>query len=259
MPYTQQQIKTKKQKMAWVIGGIIVILLGLFFFQSGNENSIVAIAPTGSPSSVFIDRDRKKPLQSTSSPTEYSVGSGEHQVLVAEDGHWPWSDNVTVSFGQTTNASPFLIEQTGRRVIQTTSAVREALASAQQEAVPDSDNPIISPDQNIRVFVTDETNIIAQWTAGTSSAPDYFSCREGTCGVSVYNQAPVSQIAFYPNRSDVIFFATDVGVYAIEINPTGETQNFQPVAEGVQRPAFTIQDNNIFVLSSNGRVTVNGI
>lgn len=259
MSYTQTQTNTKKQKIMWMVGGIVVVLIALFFLrQNQAAGSEIEISPTGNEATVYIDRTQVNPPTSTSSPTTYDVADGERQLLLAADGYWPWSQNVSVPESETVEVSPFLIEETGRRVLQTTSEVKQGLSTAQEQPVPSSDDPVLSDNEDVRVFVDDDTNIIAQWNKDESTAPDFFDCYEGTCGVSVFNQAPVRQIAFYPGRDDVIFFSTPTGVYAIEINPRGETQNFQPVAEGVRDPVFTISDGNIFVLSGE-RITVSDI
>lgn len=254
----EKQKKNKRTKLIWSAVGIIIVLVLLFFARSDETASTISIAPPGAPATVYIDRSTVSPITSTTSPATYNVSPGSKQVLVARDGYWPWSQRVDVPEDETVELRPFLIEESGRRVLQTTNEITAALSEAQTQSPPTADAPVMSPSGDIRTYVDSETNIIAQWTAGTSSAPAYFDCHEGTCGVSVFNQAPVRQIDFYPDRDDVIFFATDTGVYAIDVNPRDETQNFQPVVEGVRNPVFTISDGNIFVLSGE-RITVSDI
>ncbi|MEX2514836.1 MAG: PEGA domain-containing protein [Candidatus Paceibacterota bacterium] len=227
-------------------------------FQRGEENGVISITPTGQKASVFINRSSMKPLQSTSSPTTYEVSSGSHQVLVAQDNYWPWSQQITIGPGETIGIEPFLIEQSSRQVLQTTEEIRSNLMAARDEPIPSQESPLLSENEDIRVYVDGETNIIAQWNRSTSTAPDFFHCHEDTCGVSVFNQLSINQIEFYPGRDDVIFFATPSGVFAMEINPSGETQNFQPVVESVRNPSFTTSDGNIFVLYGD-RITVSDI
>lgn len=257
MTYTSKQ-NSKKTALIWGIVIIGVILAVVFYLQTDNAGSEIAIAPTGGTSNVFIDRSQVGKLQSTSSPTGFSVSEGSHDVLVAQDGYWPWTDTVDVTSGTSTVISPFIIEETGKQVLQTTEEVKSGLEEAQQETLPTADNPILSTNDNVRAYVDGGSNIIAQWNQGTSTAPAYFNCHEGTCGVSVYNQAPVQQLSFYPKRDDVLFFSTQAGVYAIEIDPTGNTQNFQPVIQGVSNPIFTFNNGNIFVFA-DGQITVSNI
>lgn len=245
-------------KFIWIAAGIVAVLILLFFLQSDSNSSVISITPPGGTAAVYIDRETVSPITSTSTPTTYKVSPGSHQVLVARDGYWPWGQQIDVAEGETVNVNPFLIEESGSRVLETPSAVTNALQEARNSSVPTTDAPELSPSGDIRVFIDSETNIIAQWTGSTSTAPSYFDCHEGTCGVSVFNQLPVRQIAFYPDRDDVIFFATDTGVYAIEIDPRGENQNFQPVEESIQSPVFTIANQQIFILSGE-RITVSGI
>lgn len=259
MTYIKKQQKNRRKKLFWIIGGIIIILAILFLIQRNDAaDSTISISPLDDTASVYIDRSSVSPITSTSSPTTYDVSAGSRQILIAREGYWPWSQQVDVADGETVEIEPFLIEENGRRVLQTTEEITSSLAEAQSAPVPSSESPVLSDNEDIRVYVDNETNIIAQWTGSTSTAPTFFDCYEGTCGVSVINQAPIRQIEFYPGRDDVIFFATNTGVYAIEIDPRGETQNFQPVVESVQNPIFTISDGNIFVLSGS-RITVSDI
>jgi hypothetical protein len=248
----------QKKTFVYIIASLVAVLLVIVLIRGSESSSTLAIAPLGAPAQVFIDRNQVDPLRSTSSPTTYSVTSGQHQVLVARDGYWPWSEEVTVAPEETTEIVPFLIEETGRQVLQTSTEIQSALVIAKEESVPTADEPVISADGNVQVFVDNETNILAQWTAGTSSTPDYFNCRAGTCGVSVYNQAPVRQVSFYPGHSDVILFATETAVFAIEIDPSGETQNFQPITEAASQPVFTADSGSIFVLAGQ-RITVSDL
>lgn len=234
------------------------MLLVLFFLQQDGSSGEITIAPPNGTASVYIDRDSVSPITSTSSPAVYDVSPGSRQILVARDGYWPWTQQVDVIEGESAEIAPFLIEETSQRVLQAESDVTNALSEARTQPVPSSDSPAVSENGDVRIFVDNETNIIAQWTGSTTTAPGFFDCHEATCGVSVINQAPVQQLEFYPQRDDVIFFSTQVGVYAIEINPRNSTQNFQPVVEGVQNPVFTTTDSSIFVLSGD-RITVNGI
>jgi len=255
MEKTTKQNKERQQRFIKITGVIIVLIIVLFFInQMTGPNSVLEISPVGSSASVFIDRSRTNALN-PNSPTTYNLSDSRHQVLVARDGYWPWTDSVTTEAGEVSRVAPFLIAEAGRRVVQVPENIAAALADKQSQPTPSATEPAISPDGNIRVYVDNETNIIAQWTDDASSALEFFNCFEGTCGVSVYNNQPIKDIAFYPGRSDVIFFATDSGVYAIEVDPTENTQNFQPVVENVSNPIFVLGDGSIFV-SVNGRVTV---
>jgi len=238
----------KKRKLIWSIAVVAVVLLIIFIFQGKNENGVISIAPTGQEASVFLNRSSVKPLQSTSSPTTYEVSSGSYQVLIAHDNYWPWSQQIEVASGETVEIQPFLIQQSVSQVINAETEIRESLLATNGQTIPRTDSPLISYNEDVRVFIDGETNIIAQWNQSTSTAPAFFNCYEGTCGVSVFNRLPVEQIEFYPGRDDVIFFATSNGVFAMEIDPSGETQNFQPVVERVQNPSFTTNNGRIYVL-----------
>jgi hypothetical protein len=44
-------------------------------------------------------------------------------------------------------------------------------------------------------------------------------------------------------------FANSRGVFAIELDATGPTQNFQPVVDATDSPHFYLQDDTVFVRS----------
>ena len=249
---------TKLQRAWWIIGLIIIVVAAFFLIRSSDSEAELVIAPTGGTPSVYIDRTQRDALSSSSSDSTYGVTAGTHQVIVSRDGYWPWSDDVSTTAGEQTKISPFLIQETPQEVLQAASSVQTALQEAASQPVAASSSAATSSDGKMRAYVAGESNLIAQWNAGEDSAPDYLNCHEGTCGVSVYNRTPITQIAFYPERHDVLFFATANGVYAIEIDPRGATQNFQPVVQNVQNPVFSIEDDQIFVQSTSG-ITVSNI
>ncbi len=253
MTFKSDQSSNLQKRLLWIGGAIVIVLLALFFVRSNQTGAVEINPPNNVPANVFVDKNSEDPLQSTSSSATYEVGNGEHEILVASDGYWPWKEDVEITDGETVELAPFLVSRSSQRVSQMPDELTQSLTEAENAPVAASSSPILSDDENIRVFVNNDTNIIAQWTQDPSSAPDYFNCHEGTCGVSVYNaETPVTQVEFYPNQDNAIIFATGVGVFAIEIDPTGSTQNFQPVARGVQNPVFTLQSNTALVQTANG-------
>ena len=58
----------------------------------------------------------------------------------------------------------------------------------------------------------------------------------------------IRNLDFYKDRNDVLLMSAQNGVFAIEIDRRGFTQNFQPVYKGTQEPRFIVKDNELYVL-----------
>jgi len=248
MKTSSQESNTNLQKT--LITAILitaVVVIALFVFRESSTAEIV-INPTSRDGQVFVDKVRSTKLSSQSSTT-LQVSPGDREVLISGDNTYPWKDSVSVTAGNSTTIYPFLIPQQSRQVANVPKQVKEQLDTV-------ADNPqtkVTTPNDKIEVVVTEDGRLGARWQAASSSAPDYFSCFENGCRAIVYdNDSRVAQqISPYPNHPNAIIFATDSGVYALEIDPSGDTQNFQPITQDTQDPHFVIADNTIFVRSNN--------
>jgi len=246
--------KSKSKKIAAIFGAIVIVILALFFFRNRSSQQIT-INPVGTTADVYINETKKSSL-ATRAKT-YRVSESDSQVLVASSNHYPWTETVSLQPGEEVTLTPFLLARTPK----TTQNVPENITAnlKASPSVPTSTGTLVSDSGNTTVFVDPEnrSNIIARWTDEPASAPDFYDCFEGTCGVSVYNNQPVRQLAFYPERSDVIIFATDSAVYALEIDPS-DTQNAQIVAENISNPVFAIEKKNkrIFVSSPESQSVI---
>lgn len=242
----------RKRQFGWIILGAIIILGGLYILQNRNTAQLT-IRPTGQAAQVYINQSSQEPL-SASSTTTYTVPAETVEVLVSANNTYPWQRQVTVSSENPPSVSPFLITRQPRVLRDPPKAVVGQLTKA-SISPPKS---ATSSSSQARLIANDNGQLIAEWTAGSSSAPNYYNCQtqSGRCGVVVYEQTEetVEQVAFYPGRNDVAIFATATGVYAIDINPNNDTQNFQPIIDNANDPHFFIADNVIFV-RANDRVT----
>lgn len=243
---------SQKKRLILLVLAVLVIVVVLFFVQNSTSGNLqINFSADTTPPQVYIDRTSKSPDQTSDSSATYELSTGEHEVIVATNNSWPWMDEVTISAGTTTAINPILIPKNQVQVANPQEAITQSLSRAQTAVVPTSEQSLLSPNEMIRTFVDNGTNIIAQWAGATSSAPDYFNCEFGSCEISVYNRGEeINQLAFYPERSDALIFATESGVFVIEINPsqTGSgIQNIQPVIQNVQTPTFAVLNNRIFV------------
>lgn len=90
--------------------------------------------------------------------------------------------------------------------------------------------------------------ITADWLAD-SPLPYYFT----DARIRVFESlASIRSIDYFPGRRDVILFAVQNNIFAIEIDGRS-TRNFQPVYKG-RTPSFARIDNTIYILDGNSIV-----
>jgi hypothetical protein len=243
-----------KQKRFFVIALVaLVIIAGLAFFRN-RTTATVAIEPIGEPAVVYTNKSQRGQLNPEAT-TSYPVAAGNTEVIISAEGHYPWRETVSTQTSSTTVVRPFLVPEQPRIVNDISNTAREQLA--RQRVQPNKS--ATSSNQHVRLIANDNNNLIAEWVGPRSAMPDHYDCQNGSnrCGVAVYSQSDqeVIQVDFYPNRSDVAVFATASGVYAIEIDPTGRTQNFQPINDQLANPRFLVTDEAI-VTGNDQQITI---
>lgn len=173
-----------------------------------------------------------------------NVKPGVHEVIVFKDGFWPWVKEVSVESEERVLISPFLASKSITGTIIGTDDpeyqnIRQAVLA---NRLPTESTPITSPDGNLTVW-SDATTII-----GTPKGGESFVIFEGN--------AAFRNVAFYQDRSDVLLVATQNGVFALEIDSGGGTQNFQPIYKGSSEPRFTPIDSNSIYVEDSGLIFI---
>lgn len=251
MSKTKTNSQLKKFLLTAVIAIIVIAAIALLRNQSTAE---IAIAPTGQQALVFTNKSERK-MTDPEATTTYSVRSGDIEVIVSSNGRYPWRETVAVNNGSSTHVQPFLIPEQPRIVRDVPNAVQEALTRQQINPTKSA----TSSDQQVRIIANENDRLVAEWIGPRDEMPSFYSCQNEAdrCGVEVYaqNGQSIEQADFYPGRSDVAVFATESGVYVIEIDPTGETQNFHPVNTSLADPHFVVTSSAIFV-GNDSQVTV---
>jgi hypothetical protein len=243
MTETESNTQRKKLIVITIVALLVVIALAVLRNQSTAK---IAVAPTGYQSLVFTNKSERAATQSDATTT-YSVGSGDTEVIVSSNERYPWRETISVEAGSTTVIRPFLVPEQPRVIRDAPDTVKEQLTRQRVDPTKSA----TSSDENVRIIANENDKLIAEWIGPRNQMPDYYSCQneEGRCGVEVYaqNNETIEQVGFYPERSDVAVFATENAVYAIEIDPTGKTQNFQPINTTLSNPRFLVTEEAIFV------------
>ncbi len=229
---------------------VAVVAIAAIALLRNRTTATIAIAPTGQQASVFTNKSERA-LTSPEATTTYAVREGDVEVIVSAENRYPWRETVTTTTGSTTLVQPFLMPEQPRILRDAPDPVQTQLARERTDPTTSA----TSSDQSVRIIANENDRVIAEWIGPQDSMPDYYSCQNESnrCGVEVYGQddETIEQVDFYPGRSDVALFATQGGVYAIEIDPTGKTQNFQPVNGTLQNPHFFATQDTIFVGNEN--------
>ena len=215
-------------------GGRLLDALGL------QESGTLKIETPGRQTTVYLDGD----ILGVSSSDELSVAKeylavGKYEVLTTRPNFHPWRKSVLIEATSTTTIRPFHLPQDPpTRAVRASSTAREIRRAIARNTLPRYLEPRISDDTNVAVWVEGGA-VHARWLGDETTLPPAF-CYHGECRARVTvtpTVEPIRDLAFYKNRHDVLLLAADRGVYGLEIDAGGATQNFQPLYEGTE-PRF---------------------
>ena len=207
----------------------------------------IELTGTDDETKIFLDNKEvaKKDL--------LDVAPGDHTIILSKDTYWPWKKDVSVSSNKTSALFPFLISKnvSGEIITQTDPDYGKLRTRILGEKLPSRDSPLLSKSSLVEIW-SDKNNIYAQWNGPENNIPPYFCNDKGECSSLVNvlkSENEVRNIDFYKDRDDVLLIASQNGVFAIEIDKRGTTQNFQPVYKGTALPKFAVENaDTIYVL-----------
>jgi hypothetical protein len=207
-----------------------------------------------------------------------SLVPGEYSVLVTKDDYWLWSKKLIVKEEFVTETEPLLIpkDTNGKIILKENfsplemSKYNEILNSLNILKKPLSKNATTTEiearytrtlDNGKEKIYWDPKNskLWAEWLSDENSLPYYF-CNDKNCSskMLIYTSKTLIKNAdFYPQRRDAIIFATQNGIYAIEIDGRGG-RNIEPIYKGKDPIFITYKnENNIYVLDENNLIEIN--
>jgi len=182
-----------------------------------------------------------------------NVAPGPHSIIIAEDSLWPWKKDTFVFSSESSELFPFLVSKSvsGEIITKSDPEYGRLRALILSEQLPTTASPLLSNSSLVEVW-SDQNNIFARWNGGDDSIPSYFCNDDGECSSRVKvleSESEVRNIAFFRDRDDVLLISSRSGIFALEIDKRGTTQNFQPVYKGTANPIFTAEsDSFIYVL-----------
>lgn len=233
--------------------GLAVIVLVFVGINFGGEflgnlarsgSSEIALFVPAEGATVYIDGRKIATTDAAEKVIRIKdVTEGDHTVIVAKDGTWPWSKKYSMEGGKSVNGWVFLMPMSPKLTDIAPQTAEYATASRllAGSKLPTQEAPLVSKDGNVSVWI-DDTAVVAEWV--TKGDPDSFFCTEDVCQKRkrvADLTVPVAGVSFYNDREDTLLFLAGGTVYAIEIDNKGGQQNFQPVLEQVD--AFVPADD----------------
>ena len=232
---------------------IIALALGLILgatalFQSGwrvgpdgitrtVRGKVCLVAPL-TASVLYVDEKQVGTSRVNDGELCESLAAGEHTLLLATPGSWPWIKKITVTAATPTHRyRAFTLAQNITKTTLDPGTKEYILAqnALVTSLVPSPSSPLRSADGTRALWYEPEARVlVAEWRGEKRALPRAF-CEEDVCVNMITLLAnvvePPRALAFAPGRDDVVLIAAGIGIYALEITATQE-RNFQPVYSG---------------------------
>lgn len=190
-----------------------------------------------------------------------SLKPNEYSIIVAKDGYWPWSKNLRVEEQMVSEARALLLPKDPDGKVITEEKLTpleknkykeiQLLLSETPETKGTSSvvEKLTNHDRQKLIWDTEENNIWVEWLNGEKSRPYYMEDSESLVLHSLYK---IRNVDFYPGRRDVVIFAVQNSVFAIEVDSRGG-QTLQPIYKG-KEPNFTTYKNDMAIYVKEGEV-----
>lgn len=265
---TKQLIAHLRQHRGYIITAFVILVFLLIFgavTEAGNrimsavgmtDAATIKVVTPAPHTNIYIDQEpRERSERADETVTMAGIRTGKRTVLVAREGHYPWMKTLQVEPDSTYTLHPFIVahQSPTQQITAGTERYRSLKTSIDNVDVPSRETPITSPSGTIESWVTNDA-IYARWVGATSSQPAIFCPGDGECRDTITvtpSKSPIRNLAFYKDRDQVLTLAAQDGVYAIEIDPRGPTQNFQPIYQGIS-PQFIKTGTSSIVIEDNG-------
>jgi|GEM_PF-1636702 len=247
-----QPILHNRNILLALIGGLLV----------GGALGFLVLAPTASritlkniPEGSTIYLDNTVQASRGGQITLKRLTPGEHTLLVARDGYWPWAKHITVGRGENLEMVVFSFPVASELTPATVAPAQTERVRAEMTQLPTREEPLFSDDESTAVWV-EGRNIVASWRDRRDRLPGYFCNPDCRTRMTVFTgQVPIRSVSFYGTRNDVLLVAAENGIFGLELDMRG-TQNFQPLYSGTS-PIFSLNDDalGILVYDTNPKTT----
>ncbi len=217
---------------ALIIGILIIIMLiagfrlqpNLSVSKNGNLQVTFPLAST----TLFVDNEKVTTGGVAGETVHKSLSVKTHSVIVSRAGYFPWAKDVTIEPNQTTTIKPIFVTQnpTGQIITKNDKDYWTLRNSVQVATLPTEAKPKTL--NGVSLWVSDNTVYI----------------KEGDTTKSIITPLEtIRSLDFYADRTDVIVFASDTSINALEAisDAANNKANFFPVYAGT-KPLFLKTD-----------------
>lgn len=229
--------------------GVLIVILAILIYTDLTKARLTLLVPQ--PGSAIIVDER--PEAFTRSPGEavtLRLSPGTHNVLVSANGTWPWAKDIVLHKNEEVTYPVFTFprEPQYEKVTTQDPEYQEALALFSSPSTS-----ALSVTENIAVR-TSGTKVLAVWrgedTPSRAFCEAYEECQDR---ITVYEGVEeIENAVFLYGREDLVIFDKGTGVYAIELDKSGNVQNFQPIYSGTDPLIRTSIDQSILYILDEG-------
>jgi len=166
-----------------------------------------------------------------------------HDIIIGREGYFPWMAQATIQPAQTLILTPFFVTQntTGQIITRTDAQYWNIRSQVINTKIPTEATPKTLRD--VSIWITDNTIYLK---------------KDNQVQEIITPEDTVRSLDFYKDRTDIIVFATDTGVYAMDAveDALNNVVNFYPIYKGVN-PLFQKTDNSfLYVLDGENLMMV---
>jgi len=240
------------KKHPYLLGAIIISIVAITGFIFGYriqpdlriaKNGALEITLPLKNTIVYVDDKKLVTTEKENQTVTLPLSVNTHDIIIGREGYFPWMAQVITQSGKTTTLNPIFVTQntTGQIITQKDPQYWTLWNQVRTTALPTETNPKVSGD--IHIWVKDNTI--------------YMKENEVVKKIITPKDA-VRSLDFYKDRTDVIIFASDTGIYAMDAveNATDKVVNFFPLYKGA-KPVFTKTENSfLYVLDGQNLMMV---
>jgi hypothetical protein len=193
---------------------------------------------------LFVDDQKEWTTTGEKESITLPLSVGEHRVIIARSGYFPWSQKITIKPETRTAIEPFFVTEnaTGEIITAKDPQYWELRSKVKNSPLPTKDNP--RTQNNIQIWA--EQNTLMMKTA------------DGPVQTIHIFKTHILSLDFYKDRDDVAMVATENGIFDLELIEDAQYKgaNIFPVYKG-NEPVFLKTDPHfIYVLDGENLMQV---
>lgn len=251
------------KKHPYLLSFIIIIILLIALLVAGfrlqpdlrvSKNGTVEIALPLASTTVYIDTQKITTTNIENEMVTKSLSVKTHTVLIGRPGYLPWIKDVVIQPNTTVVLKPIFItaNATGQIITKNDKDYWTLRNKIQSSPLPTEASPRQGPNGTL-IWVKDNTIYVRGAYSGGPLGE-----READTFSVITPVDSIRSVDFYADRTDVIIFASDTGVYALDAieNAAEHKANFLPIYKGA-KPVFLKTDNTfLYVLDQENLMMV---